>query len=87
MPIEPQKKLLAISLTIWQLRSFLALMLIVMPKRGRKKGGKVQFPGLMADARALERSPGHLWRVLTGQRTGKSLLRRYQELKQTHSTP
>jgi len=48
---------------------------------GRKKGGMIQFPGLLADARALHRNPSHLWRCLSGQRTGKRLVAAYHALK------
>jgi hypothetical protein len=48
---------------------------------GRKKGGAIRFPGLIADARSLHRNPSHLWRCLVGQRTGKRLVAAYSALK------
>jgi hypothetical protein len=55
------------------------------PKRRVKKGeGKkreVKFIGIVADAKLLGVSREHLYRVLIGQRTSQSLLKRYRELK------
>ena len=41
----------------------------------------MQFVGICADATKLGVCREHLYRVLTGERTSKSLLKRYQELK------
>jgi hypothetical protein len=49
-------------------------------KRSRKLRG-IQFPGITADAEALKCDRTHLFRVLTGERTSKSLTARYRELK------
>jgi len=43
---------------------------------------KVRFPGIVADARALEVRYEHLWRCLTGRRSSPPLLARYQQLKE-----
>ena len=56
-------------------------MSIAPSKRGRKKGGKVRFPGLLADAKSLCVSPEHLWRVLIGERQSKRLVADYHALK------
>ena len=41
---------------------------------------RVRFPNIRADAAALGVERSHLWRVLTGRRESRSLLRRYGEL-------
>jgi hypothetical protein len=41
-----------------------------------------RFTGICADAEALGVSREHLFRVLTGERQSRSLMRRYLELKQ-----
>ena len=53
--------------------------------RGRKKGGKNRFKGVVADARALEVSTEHLHLVLAGKRISPVLLQRYRELKSRQS--
>lgn len=55
-------------------------MLPVPPKKSESKR-LVQFVGICADARFLGVTREHLYRVLTGQRASKSLLKRYQALK------
>lgn len=40
-----------------------------------------RFPGIGEDALTLGVERTHLWRVLTGRRTSKSLLERYERLK------
>ena len=42
---------------------------------------QVKFPGLLNAALALGVHRNHLYLVLSGQRTSKSLLRRYRALK------
>lgn len=55
-------------------------------KRKNNHGGaaagpsRVRFPNIRADAAALGVERSHLWRVLTGRRESRSLLRRYGEL-------
>jgi hypothetical protein len=55
-------------------------MLRVPPKKCEPKR-QVRFVGICADAARLAVTREHLYRVLIGQRTSKSLLQRYQELK------
>jgi len=55
-------------------------MLRVPPKKGESKR-QVRFIGICADATKLGVTREHLYRVLIGQRTSRSLLRRYRELK------
>ena len=55
-------------------------MLPVSSNKGESKR-RVQFVGICADAVKLGVSREHLYRVLTGQRTSQSLLKRYRELK------
>jgi hypothetical protein len=55
-------------------------MLRVPSKKGEPKR-RVKFVGICADAEKLGVSREHLYRVLIGQRTSQSLLKRYRELK------
>jgi hypothetical protein len=55
-------------------------MLRVPSKKGELKR-RVKFTGICADAKILGVSREHLYRVLIGQRTSQSLLKRYRELK------
>ena len=55
-------------------------------KKGRKAGGKTRFPGLVANAAALNVTPTHLWRCLTGQRKSARLSKAYQDLKSSQKT-
>jgi hypothetical protein len=50
-------------------------------KRGRKNGGKKCFYGLVEDAKALGRTPHHLWLVLSGRRISPILIERWNNLK------
>ncbi|WP_414664872.1 hypothetical protein [Horticoccus sp. 23ND18S-11] len=43
--------------------------------------GETQFPGILADAKALDVSRVHLWLVLTGRRKSARLAARYEQLK------
>lgn len=52
----------------------------VKTKKARKRAPKIR--GMVADAEALGVCRTHLWRVLTGQRESRSLMRRYQELQE-----
>ena len=52
----------------------------VPSKKGEPKR-RVKFVGICADAEKLGVSREHLYRVLIGQRTSQSLLKRYHELK------
>jgi hypothetical protein len=56
-------------------------MVIQSASAGRPRGSKTRFQGIVADARILEKSPAHLWRVLTGSRSSKSLSQKYKALK------
>jgi hypothetical protein len=60
----------------------LDIMQIACHRAGRKRGGKVLFPGISSDAKALDVTLSHLWRVLVGQRQSKSLLSRYNALQE-----
>jgi hypothetical protein len=62
-------------------------MLPVSPNKSESKRRVVQFVGIVADATRLGVSREHLYRVLTGQRISKSLLKRYQELKSKGPQP
>lgn len=42
---------------------------------------------LMQAAEALQVSPSHLYRVITGERQGITLLRRYNAWRQKHDQP
>ncbi len=67
---------------------FSVVMLICEHKmRGRKKGGKWKFPGLVADAAALGVSPSHLWRVLVEKRKSARLTEAYETHKRGLSNP
>jgi hypothetical protein len=55
-------------------------MLRVSQKK-REPKRSVRFVGIVADAKKLGVSREHLYRVLIGQRTSDSLLKRYQELR------
>ena len=44
-------------------------------------GRRVKYHGIVADAASLGVTRQHLWSVLKGQRTGRSLLARYADLK------
>jgi hypothetical protein len=55
-------------------------MLRVPPKKGEPKR-QVRFVGICADAARLGVTREHLYRVLIGERTSKSLLKRYYALK------
>jgi hypothetical protein len=46
-----------------------------------KRRGRVRFPGICEDATRLGITREHLYRVLTGKRKSKSLLKRYTQLK------
>lgn len=48
---------------------------------GRRFGASTRFPGIVNDARALGVTVTHLRYCLTGQRTSKSLMARYQKLQ------
>lgn len=54
-------------------------MVIYNSKRGRKKGGRTRFKGLMAASRLFAVDPTHLLRVLTGERKNPLLLRRWRD--------
>jgi hypothetical protein len=60
-------------------------MLRVTKGKGETKK-RSRFTGICADAHALGVSREHLFRVLTGERESRSLLRRYLELKQSGRT-
>jgi hypothetical protein len=61
-------------------------MLPAPPKKSESKR-QVLFVGICADAVKLGVCREHLYRVLTGQRVSKSLLKRYQELKAKGDQP
>ena len=54
-------------------------------KKARSQFGvtRVVIPGITNDARKLGVDRTHLFRVLKGERTSKSLMRRYAELKKS----
>ncbi len=56
-------------------------MMAKAKKAGRRKGTPWKFRGLVADAAALEVTPGHLWQVLSKRRDSKKLSRRYRDLQ------
>jgi hypothetical protein len=58
-----------------------------VPSNKSESKRRVQFIGICADAVKLGVSREHLYRVLTGQRMSKSLLKRYQELKNNAGDP
>jgi hypothetical protein len=51
-------------------------------KENLKAGRRVRFPGIGRHARALGVSASHLWRVLAGERSSRSLAARYAALKE-----
>ena len=55
----------------------------MLPGHERESESKrrVRFPGICEDAFRLGVSREHLYRVLTGERKSKSLLKRYTEMK------
>ena len=50
-------------------------------KAGKKPGSKMRFPGIGADAKALEMSPSFLWLCLTGRKDRPDVVESYWNLK------
>lgn len=50
-------------------------------RKSGRKGGRIRFPGIVADAAALQVNRITLYRTLTGQWRLPGLLKRYQQLK------
>jgi hypothetical protein len=63
------------------------MSMLPVPSKKSESKRQVQFVGICADAVRLGVSREHLYRVLIGERTSKSLLKRYQELKAQGEQP
>lgn len=56
-------------------------MLQATHRKDKQNKGRVKYVRIVRDALALGVDRTHLYRVLTGERQSRSLLRRYRELK------